>query len=266
MPITDNQGARQATEASPRDFFRFERRGDDFPYYHEDPVAIDGPRWWIVMAAVAAGFFVLILAPGILPQGPAMLIPAMLFVAIPLAALVYAAGSGWKALFRRMRRIDWLWIVLFFVLNWIVTIAVGLLIVKFFSHEVNPAGATVAAATGLEKILFFLRTGVQLFGEELFTILPFLAILCWLTQRGMGRKPAVALAALAAAVIFALAHLPTYHWHLPQALIGLVPVRIVLLLPYLLTKNIWVSTGVHVLNDWAIFGLPMLVGGAVASG
>ena len=31
--------------------------------------------------------------------------------------------------------------------------------------------------------------------------------------------------------------------------------RLVLTLAYVLTKNIWVSAGAHILNDWAIFGV-----------
>jgi hypothetical protein len=45
-----------------------------------------------------------------------------------------------------------------------------------------------------------------------------------------------------------------------QALVGLIPVRLALLLPYIITRNIWVSTGVHVLNDWAIFGMSAIAG------
>jgi hypothetical protein len=40
--------------------------------------------------------------------------------------------------------------------------------------------------------------------------------------------------------------------------------RIVLLLSYIMTKNIWVSTGAHVLNDWATFAVSAL--SAVAAG
>ena len=69
----------------------------------------------------------------------------------------------------------------------------------------------------------------------------------------------LALAALLASIPFALVHLPTYGWNWPHTLIALIPVRIMLLLPYIMTKNIWVSTGVHVLNDWMIFGLPMML-------
>lgn len=34
--------------------------------------------------------------------------------------------------------------------------------------------------------------------------------------------------------------------------------RLILTLPYVKTKNIWVSTGAHVLNDWLFFSLTIL--------
>ena len=37
--------------------------------------------------------------------------------------------------------------------------------------------------------------------------------------------------------------------------------RIVLTLPWILTKNIWVSTGAHIINDWLLFGLSLLGAG-----
>jgi len=30
--------------------------------------------------------------------------------------------------------------------------------------------------------------------------------------------------------------------------------RLVLTLPWILTKNIWVSTGAHIINDWLLLG------------
>ncbi len=36
--------------------------------------------------------------------------------------------------------------------------------------------------------------------------------------------------------------------------------RLVLTLPYLMTKNIWVSAGAHILNDWLLFGAVMAAG------
>jgi membrane protease YdiL (CAAX protease family) len=43
-----------------------------------------------------------------------------------------------------------------------------------------------------------------------------------------------------------------------QALGGVGVVRLVLTLPYIMTKNIWVSTGAHVLNDWFTFSITLL--------
>lgn len=219
------------------------------------------------MVAVAAAFFALIFTQPVFRTGIAGFIPAVLFVVMPLAALAFVAGSGWKALFRSLRAADFGWMALFFVLNWVVTIIVGFLAVQFFDAQANPAGQKVAAASDIEQVLFFAKTAVQLFGEELFTILPFLALLYWLAARhGMGRKMAVVLASIAVAAVFAAVHLPTYRWNVPHAFVALVPIRLVLLLPYIMTKNIWVSTGTHILNDWAIFGLPLLIGGQASQG
>ena len=145
-----------------------------------------------------------------------------------------------------------------------VTIIVGTSrVTNFLETAANPAGEMVAGQSTSGQVLFFTSSAVQLLGEEIFSVLVFLAFLAFL-DRSMSRKMALSLATLGAAVIFAVVHLPTYQWHLPQALIGLVPVRIVLLLPYIMTRNIWVSTGAHVLNDWAYFGLAVLAGSADA--
>lgn len=243
-----------------------ERANDDFPFYRGKPVMITGGQWWFVVLSVAVGFLALIYSQPIFPTGILGFIPAILFVAIPLVALSICAGSGWKALFRRLRPVDFLWMFLFFILNYVVTIILGTLAVAMFAAEANPAGEIIQSSGSAEKVLFFLKAAVQLLGEELLVILPFLALLYWLVSKcGMGRTMAVALSALAVSVGFALVHLPTYQWNYGQALLGLVPIRIVLLLPYILTKNVWVSTGTHIINDWTTFGLPLLLAGAVES-
>ncbi|MFC6760769.1 CPBP family intramembrane glutamic endopeptidase [Sulfitobacter porphyrae] len=138
------------------------------------------------------------------------------------------------------------------MLNFILTVVVGLVVSGLFHSVANPAGDMVASASQVDRILFFGWTAVQILGEEVFTILIFLGSMALLV-RVMSRKLALCVAALVASVIFGLVHLPTYQWNMPQAF-GLMPIRIVLLLPYIITRNIWTSTGVHILNDWAIFG------------
>lgn len=237
-----------------------ERKDADFPYYDGEPAPISGSGWIVVVIGVAIGFFALGYGLSYFQTGIAGFIPGILFCGIPLAALAYASGGQWTAIFRKLRPIDILIIVAFFVMNWIVTIAVGTLVVSLFETTTNPSGETIAQASAIEKFLFFPKTAIQLLGEEIFTILPFLAIFAWLVKgAGISRGLAISLAALAVAVVFALVHLPTYDWNFGQALVGLVPIRIVLLLPFIITKNIWVSTAVHIANDWTIFGLPLLV-------
>lgn len=255
-PISD------ASVAEPADRIRWlERPADDFPYYRGRPVAIGPAGWLAVLAAVAVAFALLLPLQRAFPTGAAGFVPALVFVGLPLAALVWAAGRGWTAIFRRLRARDVLWMVAFFLMTYAVTIVVGLIVVGFFEGQANPAGGILASFDATQRTLFFLRSAVQLFGEELFTILPFLALLWWLTRRGVSRRAAICVASLAVAVVFALAHLPTYQWNLGQALIGLVPIRLVLLAAYLMTKNIAVSTGAHILTDFMTFGLPLLLAG-----
>lgn len=236
-----------------------ERKNDDFPYYTGHPVALSALQWVAVVLAVGVGFAALIATQPIFPTGLAGFIPAILYVAVPLGMLALVAGGHRTALFRRIRRIDLLWILVFFLLNAVVTLAVGFFVVHFFATSVNPAGDILVSATATERVLFFFKSAIQLLGEEIFTILPFLALMTlFVSYFGLSRTPAIILAALCVSTIFALIHLPTYQWHYAQAIIGLVPVRLVLLMPYIITKNIWVSTGVHIVNDWVIFGLPIL--------
>jgi len=236
-----------------------ERSGDDFPYYRGKPVALTVGGWWLVMLAVAIGFAILILPPPFLRGSITRLVPTILYFVIPLAALAYVAGSGWTAIFRKVGIKDVLLMIGFAVLNILVTLVVGKIMISVMDTTANQAVQSAGTTSGSGTLLFFARTGLQLFGEEVMSILPFLALLTWLAGRqGMGRKPAIIVAVLLVAVLFAAEHLHTYGWNVAQALLGVGTARIVLLVPYIMTKNIWVSSGAHILNDWMMFGVSML--------
>jgi len=68
---------------------------------------------------------------------------------------------------------------------------------------------------------------------------------------------------LITAVLFGLMHLPTYGWNLVQCVAVIGSARLVLTLPWILTKNIWVSTGAHIVNDWLLFAMGLLGAGLV---
>jgi membrane protease YdiL (CAAX protease family) len=114
------------------------------------------------------------------------------------------------------------------------------------------------------RIAFFAKTLPQLFGEEVVTILPFLALMTLLSSGfGVGRKAAVVSAWLISSLLFGLIHLPTYDWNWVQCIVVIGTARLVLTLPWILTKNIWVSTGAHIVNDWLLFSMSLLGAGLV---
>lgn len=226
-----------------------ERAGGDFPYYNGTPVTITGGRWWIVVASVLVAFAALTTLP--LTGAVTGFVPAVLFVAIPLLALHWASHGHWTVLFRRVGVRDVGLMVFYWLLNLVVTFATGAIISAVTDAKANPAAGDIAGLAGGERVLFLIRAAVQLLGEELLTILPFLALLYWLYAKvRVSRRTAVILSWVVTAVAFGALHLPTYDWNVLQAVIGIGVARLVLTAAYLRTKNVWVSTGAHILNDW----------------
>lgn len=233
----------------------------DFPFYAGRPVGLSGPQWCVALAGVALAFWLLV-APWTHPSHPwGMWVPALLFCSVPLVALALVAGRGWTALFHRLRARDLLLMVGIAVLNLVVTVLVGLLFTGLHHASANPLFQSLGQADAATRVTAFAVMVPQLLGEELLTILPFLALLWWLHGRmKLQRRSAVMLAWLLSAIPFALVHLPTYGWNLLQCLVIIGTARLLLTLAYLFSRNLWVSTGAHVLNDWALFGFAMLVG------
>ena len=230
-----------------------EPAGPDFPYHPGNPPILTARGWGQVMMGVVLGFLALTLP---LPFTDTLLsgwLRVAAFVALPLAGLAFAVPEHWRSIFRRL---GWREVKLMFVFafaNILITMTIGTFI-KVFGTTIGNAGITDAAQfEGARLLNFFAKVVPQLLGEELLTILPFLAILSFCHDRvGMSRKSSVLMAWLVSAVAFGLVHLPTYNWNLMQCLVVIGSARLVLTWAYVWTKNIWVSTGAHILNDWAL--------------
>ncbi|MFC8528219.1 CPBP family intramembrane glutamic endopeptidase [Nocardia sp. NPDC057227] len=232
--------------------------GVDFPYYAGEPVGLGAVRWALAWLSVAAGFAALVLLPE--PDNVAALVPRALFVVIPLAVLAVLARPYWSALFRPVRGRDLLTMAGFALLNIVVSLLLGTLVASVFGASANAATDDIDGA--VQVLAFYLGTGIQLVGEELFTVIPFLALLYFLTRRGtLSRKSAIVVAWLVTAVWFGAAHLPTYDWNVAQCFIVIGGARLVLTLAWIRTKNLWVCSGAHILNDWALF-TPSIVAAA----
>jgi hypothetical protein len=244
---------------------RLEDSVGDFPFYNGVPVSLSAAQWLFVVAAVVVGFLVLVL-PIPWPGGPlGALIPALLFPVIPLAALARIAPGHWQAIFGKAGRRELRLMLGFALLNIVVSMSVGTIVRAFADVTPNAAAAQLSGMDTAGRIAFFAKTIPQLFGEEVVTVLPFLALLHGLSNRfGAGRKGAIVGAWLITSLLFGLIHLPTYDWNLVQCIVVIGSARMVLTLPWILTKNIWVSTGAHIVNDWLLFTLGLL--GAVLVG
>jgi membrane protease YdiL (CAAX protease family) len=243
----------------------FEPRGPDFPFYRDNPAAISPGGWLLVLVAVVAGFSALVIPMPFADNAVTGWLRVLAFIGIPLAGLALAAPGRWRSIFRGVGLREVRLMFGFALLNIVVSMSVGAVVKTFGSVTGN---ASIAAAAGLEGVglgTFFAKVGVQLLGEELITLLPFLAILtlCHRTV-GLGRNLSVVVAWLVSAVGFGLLHLPTYDWNLVQCLVVIGSARLVLTWAYVWSKNIWVSTGAHVINDWTLIGVSVFLAPLVA--
>jgi membrane protease YdiL (CAAX protease family) len=246
-------------------FSRLEDPGSDFPFYNGSPASISNRQWLFVVTMVVVGFLIMAL-PIPWPSGVFwQFIPALLLPGIPLVALAYVAPDHWKAIYGKVGGREVKLMLSLALLNIIVSMSVGAII--YALTEVTPSAAT-AQLSGLdtaERIAFFAKTIPQLLGEEVITLLPFLALLQWFSKGlGVGRKGAIIGAWLITSLLFGLIHLPTYDWNWIQCIVVIGSARLVLTLPWILTKNIWVSTGAHILNDWLLFSFALLGAGLVS--
>jgi len=227
----------------------------DFPFYNGQPARISGSQWWFVIAMVVLGFALLttkLLAP---TGSAAPYLAAILFPFVPLFGLAIVSPVHWRAIFRGVGWRELMWMFLIALLNIVVTLCVALALGTVETMTANSAVAGLADLSTGDRVLFFARTAPQLLGEEVVTILPFLAVLYLLSAKvGLSRRQSILGAWLVSAALFAAMHLPTYGWNFVQCFVVIGSARLVLSLAYIKTKNIWVSTGAHIINDWTLFG------------
>jgi membrane protease YdiL (CAAX protease family) len=238
--------------------------GLDFPFYNLLPAEIATWKWIVIILSCVVGFAVLSFI-GWEDQG-FELIPRVLFTAIPLITFIVLAKPHWRAIFQPLKWADLPTVVIFWLLTVGASAAVGLFASGGdLSHfQANSATDQLLAGGSLNVVFFYVGTFIQLFGEELVTILPFLAVLYWLHSKvRLSRKAAIVLAWVITAITFGAMHLPTYGWNIVQAIVLIGVARLALTLAFIRTKNILVSFGAHLLNDWVTFTF-VLIATAVA--
>jgi len=230
-----------------------ESKGGDFPFYNGEPTTIDGKQWWAVLGLVVLAFGVLVVGSLLTPNPFLLLAPAVLFVAIPLYGLARITPQHWRQLFRPFSGRVVLSMVGYTFLTMGLSLAIGLIVLVTYGANPNPVITILQDSNYFELSLFLLRTLPQLMGEEVLTILPFLALLTYFySHLKWSHKRAVLVAWLLSSLWFGLLHLPTYQGNLVQSIFVVGGARMVLTFAYIRTKNLWVSTGAHILYDWIL--------------
>lgn len=235
--------------------------GVDFPFYNGKPIEIASLKWLVMILACATGFAALTLIGS--SNQLVELGPRLLFTAIPLVAFIYFTKPYWGRIFRPLKLGDFGAMIVFWLLNLAVSAIIALVVSggQFNTLTANAAPDAVLDGGVAGLVGFYLGTFIQLFGEELFTIIPFLAVLYWLYSKAkISRRAAIILAWVITAIWFGAAHLPTYGWNFAQAILVIGGARLVLTLAFIRTKNILVSFGAHLLNDWVTFTVVIFAG------
>ncbi|MGQ2908304.1 MAG: lysostaphin resistance A-like protein [Aliihoeflea sp.] len=237
------------------------RTGRDFPFYDDKPVAIGWTGWLVLHGALLVAFLALTQFPEV--DFPFTFIPALLFLSIPLMTLRVVVGPASCALFRPVRFKDLGLMLAFGLATLVGSMVVAFVLSLVGSLAPNPRVDLMSSMSGYALAAALAPTLPQLIGEEMLGIVTFLAVL-WLcfSKWHLARSTSIAIALGVSALIFGAAHLPTYDWHWAQALIGIGSARVILTLAYITTKNLWVSAGAHIVNDWTGFLISFSLGHA----
>lgn len=227
----------------------------DFPFYDGRPRRLSTGAWITALAMCAVAFAALEIIASF-GRGPWMTFLGMsAFGLCNLAGLRLAAGRDWAAAFHALSRRDVAIGLLGAVGTMIASGIAGAVVFGALHGAVsaNPAMGKVAHLAPPDLALFMAGSAIQLVGEEVLTLVPFLAILTLVAGRlGRPRTLAIGAAWLGSALIFAAVHLPTYDWQIVQTLAVIGVARLVLTIPYLVTKTLWSSVIAHIANDWGL--------------
>lgn len=232
----------------------------EYPFQPGSDADLSGRGWALVMAGCLFGFVALVTVGQVLQGVMGRWLSVLLFLGLPIIGLRGAAGRGWTLMFPAPTWRD-VWIGLAFVpAVLVVSVLVALIVVQAGATTANPVVGLLAGMKGPDLALFAASTLPQLLGEELVTLLPFLGLLALLCGRLRLRPDlAVAIAWMISALLFGALHLSTYGWNLAQAFGVIGAARLVLTLPYLITRNIWSSAVTHVTHDWLLFGTTVML-------
>lgn len=205
------------------------------------------PVQWLVLLLVTAASFACLLLLGRLSRIPAVLI----FVFVPLITLAWMKRDIVKTFIRKPSGRDIGIGVGFGFISLGVSFVIARLITLF--GQAVPANP-IFGMFSEQPVQTVIATVIQLFGEELFTLIVFLFFVQVFESCLKNRKSSIIVAWILSSVVFGLVHLPAYH-NLVHVLLTIGVSRIILTLAFLRTKNLTASYISHMVDDFASFAI-----------
>lgn len=244
---------RKASAESQEDLFAWESASQGRFPYATGASRMSWNGWLIALLGVAVGVVLDICAvpitDALVPAGGGLAIVvtvALLFLipGIPLAALWVASRRQLAALFRPFR-----------TGQWILALAV-LLVFMAYVLVVNAAlhgfGAIDDQATAISQlgmgpnaiqqdVVELYQLPFFVFAQTLYTLVPFLFVYAFLTNiLTINHRPATAIAAVVAALLFGVIHYAAADGDWAQILLLVAGGQLIVLFGYLRSKNFWV--------------------------
>lgn len=214
------------------------------------------PVQWLVLLLVTAASFACLLLLGRLSRIPAVLI----FVFVPLITLAWMKRDIVKTFIRKPSGRDIGIGIGFGFISFGVSFVIARLITLFGQTVTGNPIFTLFSEQPAQTVV---ATVIQLFGEELFTLIVFLFFV-QVFESCLKKRSSIIVAWVLSSVVFGLVHLPAYH-NLVHVLLTIGVSRIILTLAFLRTKNLTSSYISHMVDDFTsfaiAFALSALLGG-----
>lgn len=229
------------------EFFRFEDKSRDFPYYKHNP-KISKTAWIVLLLMIPISFAVY----GIVSLDSEM-IGSILFVLILLIPLMYYSNWDFSLIFHKPTKSEIRLAILLFIGYMIYAIVVG-----DYLEVIGQASTATGDSLGVswEMVLSLV---FSMLAEELVKLIPLMLFMRLVFKYTNNRKLAIIVATIIVLIFFGLLHYDPETTPLISVLVIQGFGSIFELYGYIKTKNIFVPYLSHLLTDAFIFIL-MLMG------
>lgn len=218
------------------DFFEFEDKNIDFPYYNEKNAYVKNSL--IIILSSLFLFVFLILGPIKFFEGQEQII-LFLITIIPLLLLT---KCNLGLFFRKISLND----IRLIIVSYIGYKIYYLIVYELF--QVTNYVTTSAESQFLNMNLFTLIINtLQIFSEEIFRIFLFLILMYFLYKYTNNRKKSIIISTVLVLIVFGLMHVNTYGYNIIQILLLQGFGSIFEFLGYLKTKNLAIPIIIHLL-------------------